>query len=1513
MNAQKIPHNHRGGFALVSAVSVLALLVLIGLAVLSLSTSTTREAKVDRHTEIARANARMALAIAIGHLQEAMGPDQRVSATADILNNDAPGGVGQQGVVEGREKWLGVWRNTRTVNGIDYPVIGKRPDDDSGNAPYELAGVYSDLRSTDSTLQGGAWKTEMHLSWLVSGNEPDALAEGSVEMEELVSARNSVLDPSTGSTIPAVSVPKVSVEDGNYAYWISEENQKAPIHLTYRDPSASGIADFPHEQTNRVAHLSAAPTVDVSAIRGADGSQPFSDFPELSPESGNLEQDVRDVRKLVTVNTASLAGNNQGNSRIEDFIHDVSVHSQGMAIDPVLGSLKKDLTPLVSSGNLQNSVDFRAPSESVALQNFSSDFPIIPGFRHGFSGPKFGSLRHWAQMATPHGQPITAETAPIANAGSTIALRDNTGWSWSIEGNEDLPQWRAGHDGSADTRHLSDGAFTNDAEWASSGAKFHPVMTDARWHYFVTPNFTPPPGSASGFVPGLRFHMVPRVALWNPYNRPMQVPDMLVMMPNPFIQNTMLSELVFPESMRDRVRDAIEPRLGRDADGKDNPSITATVLPGTRDFKMLDLISKWRSRPSDEIGLDGTNAGRTGRTAKLELRTSSTQNRGAGDRGSADFPQDGLVPPTRWLAFVLEAQTLAPGQNAVYSPVSSGLRPISAAGAVGTSVEYNINNVLQNRLSAAVPQSEKNSFYHTYNAEYFGISYDTRRNTSPEYAQRDRLGNSRNNGNSLLTRNQARTDNWVTSGFGQNRATSLFVPYTYLAALTNFNFNEALEVTINGTSDENFPFMLKGINGSSSASVDTIVGTTSRSASTNFPTLQVMLHGNGGIVGTAVTRDAFTAGSSSTVGIANNSFRQFETLDIDNLRTPVSQVIGTKMLWLDESVNEGRGSTPFRSVLWSSPDSPASPVYKAFNSAPIADWNLRAGMIARSPSSPSGTINTNFGAGVRFNQGAGRASSAAYLRTNGAWALQVSPINPFDSGVQTPQLSSVNGLESKNPFVAAGDPGSRGDVVLFDIPDPEVGVLSLADFRHAPLSQRSHHPSYIIGNSKADIHSPRNNTAVAGWASTSAANAERFLANVLGNGNTGSGSVGPANVMPSKGFNEDRISFVSAYSHIYSKDASGSDMTFTSADGRRRPATEEIPYFDIAYETNQNLWDQFFVSGIPTRGQGSSSFVWNTTAPSLNQRHVFNTDSETKAEEVERQLNAGRQGLEWAFWNAAEVIKVEGQFNVNSTSVNAWRSFLGSNKQFAVELSDNTSVGQGIGKYSRFYKPRTTLAGEASLLSGTGWNSSRLITDQEIDVLAQFIVEEVKERGPFLSLADFINRRLDDGTNPHSRLGAVDSAIEKAQLNNGLENELGVVGVDPTDANHPDNNSFTNNRDVDQTSLASSRAFGFPGFLMQSDILSSIAPSLSVRGESFVIRTYGDSIENGVVRARAYLEAVIVRTPEYVDNENQPADAALLVNYANGELITGDLNEINRKFGRKFVVKTTRWLTGPDA
>jgi hypothetical protein len=189
-----------------------------------------------------------------------------------------------------------------------------------------------------------------------------------------------------------------------------------------------------------------------------------------------------------------------------------------------------------------------------------------------------------------------------------------------------------------------------------------------------------------------------------------------------------------------------------------------------------------------------------------------------------------------------------------------------------------------------------------------------------------------------------------------------------------------------------------------------------------------------------------------------------------------------------------------------------------------------------------------------------------------------------------------------------------------------------------------------------------------------------------------------------------------------------------------------------------------------------------------------------------------------------------------------------------------------------------------------------------VDSLAQNIVDEVRNRGPFLSLADFVNRSLtlDDAGIKGALQTAIDTMTLPAQVNSDLWTNTGAAvqerdkPISAWDSEHyfggPSSDGY------------STRFAYAPKYLTQADLLSFLGPSLSARSDTFKIRSYGETVNpNGEVEGRAWLEAVIQRIPEYVD----PRD----------EAITEPRNlssAINQRFGRRYEVVSIRWLDASE-
>ncbi len=100
---------HKKGFTLIITISLLVLLTMVAVGVLSLSSVTMRTSSQGMAQQEARANARMALMMAIGQIQKNLGSDQRITAEADLLAAGAAGD--ESSAALGQKHWTGVYRS----------------------------------------------------------------------------------------------------------------------------------------------------------------------------------------------------------------------------------------------------------------------------------------------------------------------------------------------------------------------------------------------------------------------------------------------------------------------------------------------------------------------------------------------------------------------------------------------------------------------------------------------------------------------------------------------------------------------------------------------------------------------------------------------------------------------------------------------------------------------------------------------------------------------------------------------------------------------------------------------------------------------------------------------------------------------------------------------------------------------------------------------------------------------------------------------------------------------------------------------------------------------------------------------------------------------------------------------------------------------------------------------------------------------------------------------------------
>lgn len=371
-------------------------------------------------------------------------------------------------------------------------------------------------------------------------------------------------------------------------------------------------------------------------------------------------------------------------------------------------------------------------------------------------------------------------------------------------------------------------------------------------------------------------------------------------------------------------------------------------------------------------------------------------------------------------------------------------------------------------------------------------------------------------------------------------------------------------------------------------------------------------------------------------------------------------------------------------------------------------------------------------------------------------------------------------------------------------------------------------------------------------------------------------------------------------------------QTFNTANG---PKSRTLA--DHSYLANKALWDEYFFSSLapaPTGVQvfGSDAgrtaeaaaddfFFKDMPTPLPNRRLLAYTDNFDKAQlsQLFQKAQTFNGGL--ADQIAAHLM-VDGAFNVNSTSVEAWKVFLSSLKgkpvayldpakalTAGVSLDQVTPDGTPVGP-SSLPNGKPTTGGGNDPSEATQWANWRQLTDAEIEQLATALVKQVKLRGPFLSLSEFVNRRLDSSNEDLSVKGALQAALDdpSVSINSGFRSAARQFSAAEISSV---NTAF-------KKALEGPVAYGSAAYVDQADILRNFAEQLTPRGDTFVIRAYGDALDaKGNVTARAWCEAVVQRVLDYLD----PSDLALL----KPADLTANANKI---FGRKLKLVSFRFL-----
>ena len=184
---QSTKKERNSGFALVLALALLSLVFLLVVSLVNLVGTDLSLVEARKDKILAQAHARMGMKIAIGEIQKHLGPDMRISGTADLLDERIESGrnfinknfsadsasnsgidLNENGSIDmlpfGQRFWTGVWKHRGRDRGVDQNKLGAKPlpeNIDTGDSLSEYPMVSSEFDPHPA----------IEVAWLVSGNE----------------------------------------------------------------------------------------------------------------------------------------------------------------------------------------------------------------------------------------------------------------------------------------------------------------------------------------------------------------------------------------------------------------------------------------------------------------------------------------------------------------------------------------------------------------------------------------------------------------------------------------------------------------------------------------------------------------------------------------------------------------------------------------------------------------------------------------------------------------------------------------------------------------------------------------------------------------------------------------------------------------------------------------------------------------------------------------------------------------------------------------------------------------------------------------------------------------------------------------------------------------------------------------------------------------------------------------------------------------------------------------------
>ncbi|MGB0371559.1 MAG: hypothetical protein ACPGN3_09420 [Opitutales bacterium] len=336
---------------------MISFLFLLIVAFVSVIRSDSESLEKERGYVEAKQNAVLGLRVALGELQKNLGPDQRISATADMDLNGSLDAT--------KSRTVGVWSsvNDETLGVSEGELLAWLASD----AIDPTTGDYDLNYDGNSVVAGDAAVTLLGTGSL-SDSGTDGLQNDIVVVDKTATE---LLDESGNVS-------------GRYAWWVGDEGIKARVNLEPLDLDSQG-----NDELERLEGSLQVNSFGISNIYSLSTVFEQLDLSSYGSRISNLD-------------SIDLLANNT--STTKPFFHDLTPYSAGVLANVQTGTLKRDLSLAfeLTDANFNES-DFGANGTSPvnapgfgAVQpifQFQDGDPAFPGYQ-SFAGTAHGPVWH---------------------------------------------------------------------------------------------------------------------------------------------------------------------------------------------------------------------------------------------------------------------------------------------------------------------------------------------------------------------------------------------------------------------------------------------------------------------------------------------------------------------------------------------------------------------------------------------------------------------------------------------------------------------------------------------------------------------------------------------------------------------------------------------------------------------------------------------------------------------------------------------------------------------------------------------------------------------------------------------------------------------------------------------------------------------------------------------------------------------------------------------------------------